>query len=125
MVDKQLAAIRACSAESLSGGCLGDNGILLVLVAPLKLNEKLDLPFSVSPSASNLPDRDSRFQEMSSLICRSEYTKSLERSSNKLSWSFGLLPWRENWGGLHLPELRRELSESRTECLSSSIASLG
>lgn len=33
------------STESLSGGCLGDNGILLVLTAPLKLNKKLDLPF--------------------------------------------------------------------------------
>lgn len=74
VVDKQLAAIIACSAESLSGGCLGDYGILLVLIAPLKLNEKLDLPFSVSPSASNLPDQDSCFQEMSSLICRSEFT---------------------------------------------------
>lgn len=74
MVDKQLAAIGACSAKSLSGGCLGDYGILLVLIAPLKLNEKLDLPFSVSPLASNLPDRDSRFQEMSSLSCRSEFT---------------------------------------------------
>lgn len=45
MVDKQLAAISASSAESLSSGCLGDYGILLVLTAPLKLNEKLDLPF--------------------------------------------------------------------------------
>lgn len=101
-----------------------------MLTAALKLNKKLDLPFSVSLSASNLPDQDSRFQEMSSLSCRSEFTgtKSLERSSNKLSWSFGLLPWRENWGGLYLPELRRELtsvSESRRECLSRSIASLG
>lgn len=130
VVDKQLAAIRACSTESLSGGCSGGNRILLVLTAALKLNKKLDLPFSVSLSASNLPDQDSRFQEMSSLSCRSEFTgtKSLERSSNKLSWSFGLLPWRENWGGLYLPELRRELtsvSESRRECLSRSIASLG
>lgn len=94
----------------------------------LKLNEKLDLPFSVSPSASNLPDQDSCFQEMSSLICRSEFTgtKSLEPSSNKPSWSFCLLPWRENWGGLHLPELRRELtsSESGRECLSRCIVSL-
>lgn len=106
MVDKQLAAVRACSAESLSGGCLGDYGVLLALISPLKLNERLDLPLSVSPSASNLPERDSRFQEMSALIYRSEFTgtKSLERSSNKLSWSFGLLPWRENWGGLYLPE---------------------
>lgn len=79
---------------------------MLVLIAPLKLNEKLDLSVSVSPSASNLPDRDSLFQEMSSLICRSEFTgtKSLEHSSNKLSWSFGLLPCRENWGGLSLPK---------------------
>lgn len=45
MVDKQLAAIGACSTESLSGGSLGDNGTLLVLTAPLKLNKKLDLPF--------------------------------------------------------------------------------
>lgn len=114
MVDKQLAAISASSAESLSSGCLGDYGILLVLTAPLKLNEKLDLPFSVSPSASNLPDQDSCFQEMSSLICRSELTgtKSLEPSSNKPSWSFCLLPWRENRGGLHSPELRRELTSS-------------
>lgn len=109
---------------------MGHYGVLLVLIAPLKLNEKLDLPFSVSPSASSLPDQDSRFQEMSSLICRSEFagTKSLEHSSNKLSWSFGLLPWRENWGGLYSPELRRELtsvSESRRECLSRRIASLG
>lgn len=114
MVDKQLAAISASSAESLSSGCLGDYGILLVLTAPLKLNEKLDLPFSVSPSASNLPDQDSCFQEMSSLICRSEFTgtKSLEPSSNKPSWSFCLLPWRENRGGLHSPELRRDLTSS-------------
>lgn len=67
---------------------------------------------------------------MSSLICRSEFTgtKSLERSSNKLSRSFGLLPCRENRGGLCLSELRRELpsvSESRRECLSRIIASLG
>lgn len=45
MVDKQLAAIRACSTESLSEGCLGDNGTLLVLIALLKLSKKLDLPF--------------------------------------------------------------------------------
>lgn len=130
VVDKQLAATRACSAESLSGGCLGDNEILLVLIASLKLSEKLDLPFSISPSAFNLPVWDSRFQEMSSLISRSEFTstKSLQHSSNKLSWSFGLLPWSKNWGGLYLPELRRELtlvSESRRECLSRRIASLG
>lgn len=56
VVDKQLAAIRACSTESLSGGCLGDNGTLLVLIAPLKLNKELDPPFSVFPSASKLPE---------------------------------------------------------------------
>lgn len=116
MVDKQLAAIRACSTESLSGGCLGDNGTLLVLTALLKLNEKLDLPFSVFPSASKLPHSVSCSQE----VCRSEFTgtKSLEHSSYKLNWSFGLLAQRENCGGLYLPELRKELtsvSKSRRE----------
>nr|XP_047934750.1 DNA-directed RNA polymerase III subunit RPC8 isoform X1 [Anser cygnoides] len=114
MVDEQLAAVRACSAARLSGGYLGDYGILLVLAAPLKLNENSELPSSVSPSASNLPDQDSRFQEMPSLIRRSEFagTKRPEPSSNKPSWGFGLLPWRESWGGLYSPELRRELDFS-------------
>lgn len=130
MVDKQLAAIRACSTESLSGGCLGDNGTLLVLIAPLKLNKELDPPFSVFPSASKLPERDSCFQEMSSLMCRSEFTgtKSLEHRSYKLSWSFGLLPWREDCGGLYLPEFRKGLtlvSTSRKEYLLRSTTSLG
>lgn len=129
-MDKQLAAIRACSTENLSGGYLRDNGTLLVLIAPLKGNKELDLPFSVFPSASKLPERDSCFQEMSSLMCRSEFTgtKSLEHSSYKLSWSFGLLPRRENCGGLYLPEFRKELtsvSTSRREYLLRSTTSLG
>lgn len=97
-------------------------GTLLVLIAPLKLNKELDLPFSVFPSASKLPERDSCFQETSSLMCRSEFTgtKSLEHSSYKLSWSFHLLLQRENCGELCLPELRKELtsvSEHRREYL--------
>lgn len=120
MVDKQLAAIRACSTESLSGGYVGDNWTVLVLTAPLKLNEKLDLPFSVFLSAFKLPETVSCSQKMSLLMCRSEFTgtKSLEHSSYKLSWSFGLLAQRENCGGLYLPKLRKELtsvSNSRRE----------
>lgn len=130
VVDKQLGAIRACSTESLSGGCLGDNGTLLVLIAPLELNKELDLPFSVFPSAFKLPERDSCFQETSSLMCRTEFTgtKSLEHSSYKLNWSFGLLPWRENCRGLYLLELRRELtsaSKGRREYLLRSTTALG
>lgn len=93
----------SCSQPALQRGFpLGIWGLRDPAAAPGKLIEKPELPSSASPSASSPPDQDSRFQETPSLSGRNEFTGTKRPEP---SWGFGLLPWRENWGGLHSPEL--------------------